>query len=430
MQTHPAHGHVCTIVPPHMLEEIVEKGTADEREAALSTLAADRAFRAMRPLTTDMIDRSARRAPATAPHKNRRTHSAGNGSNLPGTLARSEGQGATGDVGVDEAHDGLGATFDLFWDVFGRDSIDGGGMDLIATVHYGRKYNNAFWNGAQMVFGDGDGIIFNRFTIAIDVEGHELAHGVTGATAGLEYRDQPGALNESMSDCFGSMVKQRAAGQTSAQADWLIGEGLLASGINGVALRSMKAPGTAYDDPKLGKDPQPDHMSRFVDTTSDNGGVHINSGIPNKAFFLAAVALGGNSWDRAGRIWYAALTDSSLSATASFLDFATLTVSHAETLFGSAVRDTVVKAWHDVGIEIAVASGPTWHQNALVVATYTTPHSMNAWANIESVGWRKIQPLTTDGVTRMFALLTEAQASGRKVHVQVDDSLLYAAYSV
>lgn len=312
--------------------------------------------------------------------------------------------------------------------MFGRNSIDGNGMDLKATVHYGNKYNNAFWNGAQMVFGDGDGVIFNRFTIAIDVEGHELTHGVTGATAGLEYHDQPGALNESISDVFGSMVKQRFKGQSAAQADWLIGQGLLAAGINGVALRSMKAPGTAYDDPKLGKDPQPDHMSHYVNTTSDNGGVHINSGIPNKAFFLVAVGLGGNSWDRAGPIWYKTLTDLRLTATASFLDFATLTADNANSLYGSGARDVVVQAWHDVGIDIANVA--VWSYNKAVLSTFTSPHSMNAWAYIQDIGWRKVQPLTPDGVTNMFTLLAEVQASGRKVHVYADGSLIYQAYSV
>jgi Zn-dependent metalloprotease len=420
--------HTCSFVPPHLLEAIVENGTAEERKAALATLSLDHSLRAERQVL--QATRSVPRVVAGAggPHKSRRTYSANNGTSLPGTLKRSEGQGAVGDVAVDEAHDGLGATFDLFWDVFGRDSIDGSGMDLIATVHYGNKYNNAFWNGAQMVFGDGDGKIFNRFTIAIDVEGHELTHGVTGATAGLEYHDQPGALNESMSDCFGSMVKQRSKGQTSSQADWLIGEGLLAAGINGVALRSMKAPGTAYDDPKIGKDPQPDHMSKYVNTSSDNGGVHINSGIPNKAFYLVSVGLGGNSWDRAGKIWYATLTDSSLSSTASFLDFATLTATHANTLYGSSARDVVVQAWHDVGLDIA--NVPAWQYNKLVLATYTSPHSTNAWAYIEGLGWRKVQSLSPDGVTNAFVLLTEAQASGRRVHVYADGSLIYLTYSI
>src|SRR5262249_6826367 len=148
---------------------------------------------------------------------------------------------------------------------------------------------------------------FNRFTISVDIMGHELTHGVTAYTAGLIYQGQSGALNESISDVFGSMVKQFALSQTVATADWLIGAGIFTPKVNGVALRSMKEPGTAYNDPVLGKDPQPADMAHYVNTSSDNGGVHINSGIPNRAFYLTAVALGGNSWDRAGRIWYATL---------------------------------------------------------------------------------------------------------------------------
>jgi Zn-dependent metalloprotease len=283
-------------------------------------------------------------------------YTAANATNLPGTLIRSEGQGPIGDVAVNEAYDGFGFTFDLYWEVYGRNSIDNNGMDLIGTVHYGNQYDNAFWDGTQMVFGDGDGTIFNRFTIAVDVIGHELTHGVTGATAALEYHDQPGALNESISDVFGSLVKQRSLGQTAAQADWLIGAGLWAAGINGVALRSMMAPGSAYNDPLIGKDPQPDHMSRYVNTTSDQGGVHTNSGIPNKAFYLLALALGGNSWDVGGNIWYRTLLDSRLSAAAQFQDFAGLTADNANQMYGASVRAAVAQAWQDVGIDVP---GPT-----------------------------------------------------------------------
>lgn len=348
------HGCACFIIPPHILEKIAENGTADQREQAKQMQSLDHAFRAQRvtrpPQTPDTVQR------VGVFHKNRRSYTADHGTSLPGVLVRSEGQAASGDVAVDEAFDGLGATFDLYAQVYGRNSIDGNGMDLIATVHYGNAYDNAFWNGAQMVFGDGDGTIFNRFTIAIDIEGHELTHGVTADTAGLEYHDQPGALNESISDCFGSLVKQCSLGQTAAQADWLIGAGLLAAGIHGVALRSMKAPGTAYDDPLLGKDPQPDHMSKYVHTSSDDGGVHINSGIPNKAFYLAATAIGGNAWDGAGKIWYKTLLDRRLAKTAQFVDFANLTVDNANALFDAAVRDKVIKAWQDVGIDAVAAS--------------------------------------------------------------------------
>ena len=433
----PRH-QVCSFVPPYLLESIAEHGTARERQMAMDTIATDQHLRHGRRNAGTSGETLSPSANSEAPHKNRRVYTAANKTTLPGAIERSEGDTATGDAAVDEAYDGLGGTFDLFWEIFERDSIDGNGMDLLGTVHYGKNYNNAFWDGSQMVFGDGDGIIFNRFTIAVDVEAHELAHGVTGATAALEYQDQAGALNESVSDCFGAMVKQRRNNQTSEQADWLIGSGLLADGINGVGLRSMKAPGTAYDDPKLGKDPQPDHMDRFVETESDNGGVHINSGIPNKAFYLAAIGLGGNSWEQAGSTWYATLTDSRLTTTASFLDFAKLTAQNAETLHGQAARDIVVQGWKDVGIDVdAVAGGGTdpaevagWQYGKKVLSTYASPHSMNAWAFVEDVGWRKIAPLSVEGVGATFALLAAAQNWGHAVHVELDGSLIQQAYSV
>lgn len=205
-----------------------------------------------------------------------------------------------------------------------------------------------------MIFGDGDGVIFTDFTDELDVVGHELAHGVTQYSANLEYQGESGALNESLSDCFGSMIRQYKLKQSSVDADWLIGKKLLAKGVNGVALRSMKAPGSAYDDPKLGgKDPQPDNYANLVITSSDNGGVHINSGIPNKAFYLACIALGGNSWDRAGKIWYQTLTGGKLSSDAQFQDFADLTVSVAASLYGADVQGKVVDAWAGVGITVA-----------------------------------------------------------------------------
>ena len=208
---------------------------------------------------------------------------------------------------MDEAAHGVQASLDLAA-AFGRSSYDGDGATVIATVHYGQRYDNAFWNGTQLVFGDGDGRVFERFTKPVDVLGHEFAHAVTEHTAGLVYQDQPGALNESFSDVFAACLKQRLLGQQAGEGDWLIGAGLFVPGIEARALRDMAAPGTAYDDPVLGRDPQVGHLDDFVVTEDDNGGVHLNSGIPNRAFHLAATAVGGTSWEGAGRIWWAALT--------------------------------------------------------------------------------------------------------------------------
>jgi Zn-dependent metalloprotease len=295
------------------------------------------------------------------PEKRRLVYDAQNGDVLPGQLVRDEGSSPAGDLAVDEAYEGTGATYDLYDKEFNRNSIDDRGMDLVSTVHYLQGYDNAFWNGQQMVYGDGDEDLpeqerlWNRFTIAVDVIGHELTHGVTQYEANLEYRGQAGALNESFSDVFGSLVKQRTLSQTADQADWLIGKGLFTAKVNGVALRSMKEPGTAYDDPVLGKDPQPGHMNDYQNLPPwyDNGGVHINSGIPNHAFYFAATEMGGYAWERAGQIWYITLRDR-LRWKADFQDAANLTFQVAGELYGleSNEQQAVSNAWAKVGITI------------------------------------------------------------------------------
>lgn len=273
-----------------------------------------------------------------------RVHTAGGTRSLPGDPVRDEtDEPPSGDLAVDEAWDGVRATLEMFRQVFGRTSYDDAGARVSATVHYGRNYQNAFWDGTQLVFGDGDGQIFNRFTIAVDILAHELAHAVTEHTAGLVYRNQPGALNESMSDVFGSCLKQRVLGQDARSADWLIGEGLFTDRVRGTALRSMSAPGTAYDDPIVGTDPQPGHLDDFVHTRDDNGGVHINSGIPNRAFYLAATGIGGTSADGAGRIWYDALR--TVGPATDFAGFAAATIAVA-----GEHADVVRTAWAGVGV--------------------------------------------------------------------------------
>jgi Zn-dependent metalloprotease len=344
----------CCILPPDMLRRIALHGSRDQREAALDTLAVDQTLRLGRA-TYQLLDSGARHELLGIPTiaKQRTIYDAQDHETLPGRMVRAEGAAGAADVEVNEAYDGLGATFDFYAEVYDRNSIDDEGLRLDASVHYGRRYDNAFWNGRQMVFGDGDGDLFNRFTVSLDVIAHELTHGVTGDEAHLVYLGQAGALNESLSDVFGSLVKQYARRQSADKADWLIGEGLFTASVHGVALRSMKAPGTAFDDPVLGRDPQPATMAGYVHTSADSGGVHTNSGIPNHAFYLVATGLGGYAWEKAGRIWYETLRDKRVKPAATFRQFARCTVQNAAHFFGPAERQAVSAAWAEVGIRAA-----------------------------------------------------------------------------
>ncbi|KAG5951000.1 hypothetical protein E4U53_004009 [Claviceps sorghi] len=270
---------------------------------------------------------------------------------LPGELKRSEGEPKNKDKVVNEAYDNVGAVLEFYKDKFNWNSIDNKGSSVISSVHFGESYENAFWDPEhlQMVFGDGGGFLKN-FTKCVDVIGHELTHAITEHTSPLDYQRQPGALNEHVSDVFGIMIKQKMENETSDKADWLIGEGCLVPDVKGLALRSMKAPGTAYDDPRFGKDPQVDNMSGYEKSWEDNGGVHIYSGIPNKAFYLAAIAFGGYSWEKAGQIWWKAMTSGNIPARCSFQQFADVTVECAEEEFGEDAAKIVRKAWTDVGV--------------------------------------------------------------------------------
>lgn len=345
----------CSIVPPYLLRRLAaqqEPRLSEAAQAARQALLHVKTFQASRALASPATPPGMLEAKPGPPE--RTIYDAKSLEKLPGSLVRKEGAASTGDPAADEAYDGLGHTHRLYADAFGRNSIDGKGLPLDATVHYGRRYDNAFWDGRQMVFGDGDGQVFDRFTKSLSVIGHELTHGVTQYSAGLAYRNQAGALNESLSDVFGALVEQYAKQQSTAEASWLIGEGLFTDQVQGAALRSMKAPGTAYDDDVLGKDPQPDSMESYVHTSADNGGVHINSGIPNRAFCLVATALGGNAWDAPARIWYETLTGGTLAPNATFGSFAKATAASAKELFGagSPEHDAVRTAWETVKVKL------------------------------------------------------------------------------
>lgn len=343
------------IVPPYMIEAMTRCGDPALRSRAVGSLACAAAIHAVRDLSQKMPSMMA--VPSPTGRRHRLVYDAKKKDRLPGRLVRSEGQKPRRDVAVNEAYDHSGSTFDFFHELFGRNSLDDAGMSLISSVHVGEvddrgRYvpmDNAYWDGSQMAYGDGDGVVFTRFTRSLDVVGHELTHGVQAFTSNLVYRGQSGALNEHFSDVFGVLVRQWKEGVSVEKANWLVGADVLMPAATRRAIRDMEHPGTAFvDDPVLGTDPQPAHMDAIYTGAADRGGVHINSGIPNRAFVLAAQAIGGKSWETAGRIWYDAMLQ--LSRSSDFKECARITAQVASDRFGAAERKAVAAAWKKVGV--------------------------------------------------------------------------------
>lgn len=267
-----------------------------------------------------------------------------------------------------DAHIGAELVYDYYLGTHGRNGIDGNGgpgyyasadgvTGLISSkVHYSSRYNNAFWNGSFMTYGDGDGTNFTPL-VTIDIAGHEITHGVTERTAGLIYSNESGALNESMSDVFGSMVERYAYGESANT--WKIGEQAFTPSISGDALRYMDNPHLAGNS-GFTADDDPDHYTERYTGTSDNGGVHTNSGICNKVFYMVAkggtnhrstIVVTGAGADAAAKIWYKALTTYMTSST-NFHGARVATLNAAAALYGtgSANYNTVVNAWTACGV--------------------------------------------------------------------------------
>jgi Zn-dependent metalloprotease len=347
------------LIPPYVLSRIAQHGEPEQRQRAVRTLSIDASLRfgrsqtagllAGRLLTPDVL------ATLAAGKVQRTIYDCHSSEDVgDATVVRHEGGASVSDQAVNDVYDNLGNTHSFYWNVHQRNSIDDRGLPLLGYVHFGQDYDNAMWDGHRMLFGDGDGHLLMNLANSIDVTAHELTHGVTQYTSALAYQDQSGALNESLSDVFGSLVKQYTLKQTADQADWLIGAGCLGSDVKGKALRSMAAPGEAYEDMLGQSDPQVAHMRDYIKTAQDNGGVHLNSGIPNHAFYLAATTIGGNAWEKAGRVWYEANRDPRMRPTVGFNTFAATTVRAAAHIFGasSAEMAAVHDAWKGVGINL------------------------------------------------------------------------------
>lgn len=268
-------------------------------------------------------------------------------SNLPGRMARNDATGPSRDETVNQAWDNADMVYDFYRDVFGREGIDGKGAQLVSTVHFARGFDNAFWTGRQMVYGDGSGKVLKVGAAVTDlaIAAHEITHGVIASSAGLFYKDQSGALNESWADALAVTADQYWSGDPVDQGTFLIGEGVLGDSVKGYAVRDLKNPGKAN-----AKDIQVANMKdfRLLPRTIDNGGVHVNSGIPSKAFYLAAMAVGGNLWETVGKVWYLSLLR--MAPGTSFAEAAKITHLVARETLGDDNAKHVLNAWKAVGV--------------------------------------------------------------------------------
>ena len=344
------HDCFCSIIPPNIYKHLSNSADPRLKELGQKGLETTARLRGQRDVLGLLP------ALSRTPGGMRRTiYTAGNQQTLPGTVLRSEGAAASGDVSADQAYDGAGVVWNFYHDVFNRDSVDNRGMRLDSTVHFGQGFDNAFWNGSQMVYGDGDGTILTGFTAAVDVIGHEMTHGVTQNESALVYHGESGAINEHLSDVFGILIKQKTLNQNAAQSDWLIGAGVLVApnplpaGAVARALRDMLNPGTAYKGLAIGDDPQPATYANLYTGNEDNGGVHINSGICNRAFALYAKAVGGNAWETPGQVWYTAATASGLRSDADMSAFRAVTLTAAQRV-APATAAALQGAWDAVGV--------------------------------------------------------------------------------
>lgn len=343
------HNPLHCILPPYVLDHMSESSDPKVRRAAVKAIEVSSEARAVRATLATMPIMAAVPSPARKRYRLVYDVRRKGMADLPGKLVREEGGKASKDPAVNEAYRFAGYTYDFYDKVFGRNSLDDNGMALISSVHLGRRLNNAFWTGEQMAYGDGDGEMFVRFTRSLDVVGHELTHGVVTHTCNLDYYGESGALNEHFADVMGVLVRQWQKKQTAKQADWVIGAEIMGPVVEARCLRTFREERAYENDPLLGTDPQPKHLDDKYVGGADRGGVHINSGIPNHAFFLVAQELGGNAWEKPGRIWYKTLL--ALSRSSDFEQMVAMTEQVATAEYGSGSREAeaVSSAWKAVG---------------------------------------------------------------------------------
>jgi Zn-dependent metalloprotease len=346
---------ICFYIPAQVLDHLAKSEDPNVRRTAIGSFGLE--YRTARRLIGELPG-NITAALRLITGKERYVYNMnGNSDSLPGVLVLQEsGAPVVGDPSINEAYEYSGLVYDFYKQVLGRDSLDNAGYPLRSSVHVGDPFggpmSNAFWNGQQMAYGDGDGALFVRFTKALDVVAHELTHGVVKFTSDLVYSGESGALNESFADVMGALVVQWHRKQDVNTADWYMGGDVLGPKAKIKGIRTFKAEKAYENDSVFGTDSQPKHYRDLFTGRQDNGGVHINSGIPNHAFYLAAKQLGGYAWEKTGKIWYETML--ALNPNSQFKDAASISYMIAGQLYGtnSSEQQAVKDAWDKVGLPI------------------------------------------------------------------------------
>jgi len=332
----------CFIVPPDVLKRYSRDASLDPatRKSLQDTYAETERLRGLREAHRIAATRDANRFEvATAHVPQQHLFDCQHRKSLPGRTV------ATPTAGFKTTFDTTAKVVEFYKTVLGRNSVDNKGYDLVSSLHYAKNYDNAFWDGRQMVYGDGDGKLFGEMYLSPDVIGHELTHGVTQYESALRYEGESGALNESISDVFGTVFNQWLNHWNVTEArGWLVGAGIMAAPAQAKGyscLRDMVAPSAKHC-----LSPQPDRYSQ-IDPTAD---VHDNSGVPNKAFAMFARMIGGQAWTTAIKVWYDTCTNRALRADATFGEFAALTVAAAQKRGGAALARQCQGAWDEVEV--------------------------------------------------------------------------------
>lgn len=348
-------------------------------------------------------------------------------------LKRAKGEPSNADPAVNDAYDQIQNSLYFYLKELGLNSIDAKGMAIKAAVHIGRLYNNAFYVDGTINFGDGDGKIFKDFQKDLTVVAHELGHGIVDMVlGGLVYFSQSGALNESIADIMGISALQFVLKELATpEAHWLLGQTAMVPYKNPEtgemvypALRSLSAPGTAYvKHPKMGgaSDPQPAHMKNYYRGSADNQGVHINSSIPNHAFYTAVTQI--KERQTLLKVWLegAQRAIKKHGSRVGFKAFAEETLAVAEELFANRpeIKQAVFSGWEKVGVlgAGAVEIEPIFSfadSRMVRMFGFDVDEALDLELRLSQIEWRKFPEVqkaqlgfeyTPEGGQRLIALL-------------------------